>query len=134
MTIEHNAIEVSNELGNLAKAVPAVLTRGLMAGGLLLEANIKARTSGRPGPRAVTGDYRRSWNTRNVGSILKPRVSVGTNKPQANRLEFGFTGVDALGRRYDQPPYAHAGPAAAQSEAAVLGVVVSTVNKALGAA
>lgn len=129
--LESNAAEIGRDLGELAKAVPAVLTRGLMQGGLLLEANIKARASGRPGPRARTGDYRRSWNTRNVGTILKPRVSVGTNKPQGPRLEFGFTGVDALGRRYDQPPYAHAGPATDESEAAVLLVVTRAIRSAV---
>jgi hypothetical protein len=36
---------------------------------------------------------------------------VGTNKPQGRRLEYGYVGPDSLGRVYDQPPYAHVGPA-----------------------
>ncbi len=38
--------------------------------------------------------------------------NVGTNHPAAGRLEFGFHGVDSLGRRYNQSPQAHYGPAA----------------------
>lgn len=79
--------------------------------GQLLNTSIKAHASGRPGPNAPTGDYRRSW-THNVtkdGGTFKS--TNGTNKPQGRRLEFGFTGADALGRIYDQPPYPHVGPA-----------------------
>lgn len=73
---------------------------------------VKANASGRPGPRAPTGDYRRSWNMQNGGGALTPWVEVGTNAAQGRRLEFGFVGTDALGRDYNQPPYPHAGPAA----------------------
>jgi hypothetical protein len=79
--------------------------------GQLLNTQIKARASGRPGPNAPTGDYRRSWVhtvTREGGTTTSTN---GTNKPQGRRLEFGFTGVDSLGRSYDQPPYPHVGPA-----------------------
>ncbi|MFB7446007.1 HK97 gp10 family phage protein [Streptomyces mirabilis] len=78
---------------------------------MLLETQIKANASGRPGPNVITGDYRRSW-THEV-YVTGDMVSgvVGTNKPQARRLEYGFVGVDSLGRVYDQPPYAHVGPA-----------------------
>lgn len=78
----------------------------------LLKTRIQGRASGRPGPRAPTGDYRRSWfvegwqlSTGEVGFV------VGTLKPQGPRLEYGFVGVDAIGRYYDQPPYPHVGPA-----------------------
>ncbi len=79
--------------------------------GQLLNTRIKANASGRPGPNAPTGDYRRSW-VHKVDKIGDTWTSTnGTNKPQARRLEFGFTGTDSLGRTYDQPPYPHAGPA-----------------------
>lgn len=79
--------------------------------GQLLNTSIKAHASGRPGPNAPTGDYRRSWAhkiTRDGETITSTN---GTNKPQGRRLEFGFTGTDSLGRTYDQPPYPHVGPA-----------------------
>ncbi len=78
---------------------------------MLLEAQIKANASGRPGPNAPTGDYRRSWQSQvNVSGEVVTAV-VGTDAPQAMRLEFGFVGRDSLGRLYDQPPYPHVGPA-----------------------
>lgn len=72
-----------------------------------LMTQIKANASGRPGPNAPTGDYRRSWTRRKV----RNGFSVGTNRPQARRLEYGFVGRDSLGRMYNQPPYPHVGPA-----------------------
>jgi hypothetical protein len=36
---------------------------------------------------------------------------MGTEEHQGARLEFGFTGVDSLGRHYTQPPFPHVQPA-----------------------
>ena len=83
--------------------------------GQLLHANVVRRASlprtGPPGPRIQTGNYVRSINlrTRAVGGGAE--ASVGTNAPQARRLEYGFSGADSLGRNYNQPPYAHWHPA-----------------------
>jgi len=83
--------------------------------GMLLQTTVQRRASNPRGggvhPWLVTGDYVRSWNTRLVVEGGMRRAVVGTNRPQAMRLEFGFTGVDSLGRRYHQPPYPHARPA-----------------------
>lgn len=81
--------------------------------GRLLQTRVRGRASGRPGPRVVTGDYRRSIDFRMSSEVsLGMHVAqVGTNNPQGRRLEMGFTGVDSLGRYYDQPPYPHFGPA-----------------------
>jgi len=79
--------------------------------GQLLKTKIQARASGRPGPNAPTGDYRRSWGLEFFPSAKSPSVLVGTNKPQGRRLEYGFTGADSLGRVYNQPPYPHVAPA-----------------------
>lgn len=72
---------------------------------------VRGRASGRPGPRVITGDYRRSIN----GQVIeheRGRIvgQIGTNAAQARRLEFGFFGPDSLGRRYNQPAFAHFGP------------------------
>jgi hypothetical protein len=84
--------------------------------GMLLNTRIKAHASGRPGPNAPTGDYRRSW-TMTFQANDEGAVAVnGTNRDQGRRLEFGFVGVDSLGRAYDQPPYPHAGPALQEIE------------------
>lgn len=98
--VRKDAVKVSPELAG------AVAYYGSM-----LNTRIKAKASGRPGPNAPTGDYRRSW-AHNVTSENGTTTSTnGTNKPQARRLEFGFSGADSLGRVYDQPPYPHVGPA-----------------------
>lgn len=64
-----------------------------------------------PGPNVGTGDYRRSWTSKVTLSVDSVIGEVGTNAPQARRLEFGFNGIDALGRTYHQPPFPHAYPA-----------------------
>lgn len=84
--------------------------------GLLLVTRIKGRASGRPGPRVITGDYRRSW-TLETGTRGGAQAAIaGTNAPQGARLENGFVGVDSLGRHYDQPPFPHVRPAVAETE------------------
>jgi hypothetical protein len=77
----------------------------------LLLTRIQANASGRPGPRIITGDYKRSWNVRFLGGIVNPTAEVGTSAPQARRLEYGFVGTDSLGRFYHQPPFPHVRPA-----------------------
>jgi hypothetical protein len=81
--------------------------------GQLLNTKIKAKASGRPGPNAPTGDYRRSWGSPVVKETTPGTFEAvnGTNKPQGRRLEFGFTGTDSLDRQYHQPPYPHVAPA-----------------------
>lgn len=79
--------------------------------GALLRTRVMAKASGRPGPRTITGDYRRSWQNQFSGGGGSYRSQTGTNAPQARRLEYGFNGMDSLGRVYSQPPYPHARPA-----------------------
>lgn len=107
------ADRVASSLVRVANVeVGARVERAVRVSGQLLRTKIKAHASGRPGPNAPTGDYRRSWGPgrvrRDAGRIS---VEVGTNAPQGRRLEYGFHGVDSLGRHYDQQPYPHVGPA-----------------------
>lgn len=76
-----------------------------------LQRQVQLNASGRPGPNAPTGNYRRSINRRTVKLLRSSYGEVGTNMPQGRRLEHGFSGVDSLGRSYDQPAYPHFGPA-----------------------
>lgn len=78
---------------------------------LLLQTKVRGNASGRPGPNAPTGDYRRSISRRVTSTGGSATGVVGTNSAQGRRLELGFTGVDSLGRHYNQPPYPHFGPA-----------------------
>lgn len=79
--------------------------------GVFLQTQVKANASGRPGPRAPTGDYRRTIGLTVSRDAAGPFALVSTNAVQARRLEYGFIGVDALGRSYRQPPYPHWRPA-----------------------
>lgn len=72
-------------------------------------AKVRANASGRPGPRRVTGNYKRSMNVEYVGPY---EAIIGTNAPQGRRLEFGFVGTDSLGRHYNQAPLPHWQPMA----------------------
>lgn len=110
------AREVSLGLHAAAGATQARLRALVAHYSMVLSSRVKARASGRPGPNTVTGDYRRSisWAVTQQGTAVVG--AVGTNKPQGRRLEFGFHGVDAIGRYYDQPPYPHFGPAFDQTE------------------
>lgn len=101
--------------------------------GQLLATRVQAHASGRPGPNAPTGDYRRSIHAEEgtgLGGVFA--VRVGTNKPQGRRLEFGFVGTDSLGRFFHQPPYAHFGPAISEIEpdfkAALVAVALEMTN------
>jgi hypothetical protein len=85
---------------------------------LLLQGRVKGRASGRPGPNAPTGDYRRSISAR-VTRAYKGAVTtgeVGTNRPQGRRLELGFHGTDSLGRHFNQPAFEHFGPAVDETD------------------
>lgn len=73
---------------------------------------VRAHASGRPGPQVITGQYRASIRIVDSQDNADGSVYyVGTDAPQAARLEFGFVGVDAIGRHYHQPPFPHWRPA-----------------------
>ncbi|MDN3025677.1 HK97 gp10 family phage protein [Streptomyces sp. S.PB5] len=80
-------------------------------GAKALVVQVQRNASGRPGPRVITGKYRASWQSdvHRAGPVII--AEVGTSAPQGRRLEFGFVGVDSLGRHYNQPPFPHLGPA-----------------------
>ncbi len=108
--------QIAAQLTQAAVGCEAATRRTVRKHTQLLHTRVLAKASGRPGPNAPTGDYRRSWGT---GYIDGPGVYsgvVGTNAVQGRRLELGFVGTDSLGRDYDQPPYPHAGPAVQEIE------------------
>lgn len=113
----------------LGQGTGGEIKRAVSRAGLLLETRVKAKASGRPGPNAPTGDYRRSINTKLSSSGANAEATVGTNKPQANRLEYGFSGTDRLGRHYNQPPYPHWKPAVMETRDQI---VRDIANAALG--
>lgn len=104
---------------SLARMGPAVRarTRAITRHhAMLLRTRIQKNASGRPGPNVITGAYRASWDVKVTVSGGRVTAVVFTEAPQARRLEYGFVGVDALGRQYRQPPYPHIEPAFRQTE------------------
>lgn len=103
--------EAASSLRGAGKGLDAKVAKSVRHHGQLLRTKVMAKASGRPGPNVVTGDYRRSWQVQFSGAGKGTTATVGTNAPQGRRLEFGFHGMDSLGRVYSQAPLPHAGPA-----------------------
>lgn len=98
-----------------------------------LTARTQRNASGRPGPNVITGDYRGSWRTEDAGSGPgEVSRSSGTDRVQANRLEYGFVGADSLGRVYDQAPLPHHAPAVDFIEPRFYAAMEAVSKKATG--
>lgn len=106
------ARETSAAMLLVERAVTLGTVRVTRTYGQLLRTKVRANASGRPGPRAQTGDYRRSIGLEVLTLGGNVYAVVGTNAPQGRRLEYGFMNLrDSLGRLYHQPPYPHFNPA-----------------------
>lgn len=90
-----------------SRTLPTVVRRN----GRELQRRVRANASGRPGPNKITGDYWRSIKYRTYKLPSGLTAEVFSAAPQAYRLEYGFVGVDSLGRHYNQPPFPHFRPA-----------------------
>lgn len=68
-----------------------------------------------------TGTYRRSFHMETVEKTPERcTVIVGTDAPQAKRLEYGFVGPDKLGRVYNQAARPHIRPALDENRGAAV--------------
>ena len=113
MIFNAQVLGLSAALNNLASLEDRAMSSSGRAMGRTVLAGqgiVRGRASGRPGPRAVTGDYRRSIVGDWAQSGTTTEGAVGTNGVQGPRLERGFVGPDILGRVYDQPPFPHFEP------------------------
>ncbi len=97
------------------------LGAALYTGALIVEADAKVRV-----PK-VTGTLARSIHTEVRGAT----AVVGTNVVYARRIEYGFVGLDSLGRRYNQPPQPYLRPALATNRDAVLATVAAELRSQL---
>lgn len=109
--ITSNALEVKADMAALPKRTAMAVHAAVVKAGARLQRRVMANASGRPGPNAPTGDYRRSISRQTVKRANGSSSSVSSSRPQGPRLEFGFAGTDALGRVYDSPAFPHFGPA-----------------------
>ncbi len=101
------AKELQRKLNTLSEEVRGQkLETAARAGAMLIENDAKRRAPYR------TGTLRRSIHSevseRTADSVS---LAIGTNVEYAARIEFGFSGVDELGRRYNQPPMPYLRPA-----------------------
>lgn len=123
------------KLGTAAKVTPAQMRKTVRHYGALLQRRVKKNASlprgGPPGPRIITGDYNRSITTEYQDAISTATAVVGTNAVQGRRLEYGFFGVDSLGRHYRQPAYAHFRPAADDIEPEFVAAMLSLGGEGL---
>jgi hypothetical protein len=111
-------IELAAALSRMGPAVRARTRAITQHHAMLLRVRIQRNASGRPGPNVITGQYRASWQVKVTTVGGQARAVVFTEAPQSRRLEYGFVGVDRLGRQYRQPPYPHVEPAYRQTEPA----------------
>jgi len=110
--VRTNAAQVAARLRARAARAPLQAAATVQQYTVLLQTRVKAAASGRPGPRVITGNYRRSITSHVRLTPTLLTGTVGTNAPQGMRLENGFYGTDALGRMFRQPPLPHFGPSA----------------------
>lgn len=104
--------ELGPRLERAADRVGPETNRTVQQQARLAKAMIQFNASGRPGPNIITGDYFDSWRTEPFGVPDGGGAIVGTDRPQGQRLEFGFMNMyDSLGRFYRQPPFPHVEPA-----------------------
>lgn len=132
MRVTSNATTVAARMIARATAAQAVVQTVVAREGSVLQTKVKANASGRPGPRAQTGDYRRSIGLVVRRSARTVSAEVFTNAVQGWRLEMGFYGLtDSLGRLYHQPPYPHFQPAADSMRTEFPTAVAAGINVAL---
>ncbi len=104
--------ELADKFDRSAARIGPAIARGVKHTATLGQARIRGNASGRPGPNVITGDYRSSWQATPPRRLpYGAMCTLGTDEPQGRRLEFGFVGIDSLGRHYNQPPFPHVQPA-----------------------
>ncbi|HEX5568027.1 MAG TPA: hypothetical protein VFY14_14055 [Streptomyces sp.] len=103
--------QLADRLERAATRIGPAIQLGVRHTGEMGIARIRGNASGRPGPNVITGAYRNSWRPELRRLPYGAQCTIGTSLPYGRRLEFGFTGTDSLGRRYNQPPFPHVQPA-----------------------
>jgi hypothetical protein len=123
----------SQELGSIANRNPPLpVDTGF------LRASFQASTEAMPSINSKATNKDRNAAPSDFGQIsaviatatLGQTVYMGWTAAYAMRLEFGFSGVDSLGREYNQPPIGFARLAAAQWPSIVSSVVAEAKSRA----
>lgn len=119
------------ELLVAALKVEAGIGQVVASQGAELQAAIRAAASGRPGPNVISGRFRSGITLQVDRGVGQASAEVSSDAPQAHRLEFGFHGVDSLGRRYNQPPYPSFGPGFDAASPGFEAAMIAMVNAVL---
>ncbi len=116
MTVEYKRVSVlTKKLAKSKKKARSKMKKLSLEMAKDLVVAVQKNASGSPGPEVITGQYRSSIRIlESSDDGNNSAVLVGTDAPQAYRLEFGFTGQDSLGRYYQQPAFPHWRPALAE--------------------
>lgn len=88
------------ERAKRARDYPVALERAAIE----LQGRAREHASGRPGPNIITWQF---WSAYTY-AVSGDDAVVGNGSAYANRLEFGFVGVDAIGRHYCVDMQTHA--------------------------
>jgi hypothetical protein len=124
---------VGVEVAALGPKTTARVAQVTARDGIVLEQLIRSYASGMPGPQVITGDYEASIQYRGtqlVGGVMV-ECHVSSDEPFAHRLEYGFVGVDALGRTVQEAPRPHFAPAMARLSVVYPADVATAVTEAL---
>lgn len=95
----------------ISSDIPGELSASMRYVGNELQRAVVRHASGRPGPEIQTGYYVSTIGLEFEGSGYLQDAVVFSDAPQAHRLEYGYSGVDANGRAQFTPPYPHFRPA-----------------------
>jgi len=124
LTLDLTTDQLTPMLAKLDQA-PQAATQAMNRMGLSLQTKIMARAP------VDTGAYRNSWSTKAVSTGTSIIVVVGTNAPQARRLEYGFVGADSLGRNYSQAAQPHVEPALVEMQQEMIDTLADEILKGL---
>lgn len=112
--------ETATHFRRVGIEAPRVLSRTARFYASKLKFAIQARSP------VETGEYRDAWQVTQVGLNS---FAITNDKPQMNRLEYGFDGTDSLGRVYHQPPQPHIRPAAYAIEKEFFAASVTAIDE-----
>lgn len=106
-------------LRNVSKKAPAKIAAVNAAMAPQLEQAIRSRAP------VATGAYRASIMARATAR----GIEASSDAPQAARLEYGFVGVDSLGRHYAQSPQPHFRPGLEEFQAEYVAAISAAIGR-----
>lgn len=125
-------VKLSSRMATMPRRVRRSIKKVNREARSMIEEALYRHASGRPGPNVITGEYRSSFYTELLESNEDEFVILaGNDSPQAARLEYGFFGVDSLGRNYAQPAFPHMRPALYEAQLWYRDAVLQAVREEL---